>query len=133
MAPRLLLSVMLTAPLGCSVHSKVTPSHGASFVPSHNEPVCFLSGTLPSEFRYTVLGTVSATKRSYGSSSQLAKSVADEARGTGADAVINYIAGQRFKGPLPWRVTAPTAQGTLVKIEEGSPTLDCGSLGGELH
>jgi hypothetical protein len=77
------------------------------------------------------MGLVKATKRSYGGVDELDIAIANEARRIGADAVINLQASQRFKGPLPWRVTSPTGVGTAIKLTPESPKLDCAALRGK--
>ncbi|MDA0705706.1 MAG: SHOCT domain-containing protein [Proteobacteria bacterium] len=58
--------------------------------------------------------------------------MAREARQLGADALINLQASQRFKGPLPWRITSPTGDGQAVKVLPDSPKIDCLYMGGRL-
>jgi len=125
----LLISLTIAS---CGVRTKVEPLRGAAFVPSHNQPVCLFAGGLPSEFKFIELGTIKATKRTYGSTDELTSGMADEARGLGADAIINMQAGQRFKGPLPWRITSPTGVGTAIKLTPESPKLECGTIGGRI-
>jgi len=99
----------------------------------HNGPVCLLAGGPPKEVTYDIVGKIVATKRTYGSTDQLTPKMAREARKLGADAIIDLQAEQRFKGPLPWRVTAPTGDGTAIKVRADSPKLNCVEAGGKLN
>jgi hypothetical protein len=92
--------------------------------------VCILRGSLPTEYTFRELGRIKATQRTYGGVDELSRPIADEARRVGADAIINYDADQRFKGPLPWRLRAPTGMGIAVKLTSGPP-LDGAALRGE--
>jgi len=121
---------MLSLLSGCAVHTKAVPTKGAAFVPSHNHAVCMLPGLLPAGFQYFEVGRIAATKRTYGGSDQLIGEMANEARKLGADAVVNFHVGQKFKSPLPWRVVAPTGSGTAVKLKPESPAIDCAMMGG---
>lgn len=96
-------------------------------VAAHNHLVCLVPGDIGS--RYIVLGVIKATKRTYGSVDELNVAIANEARHIGADAVINYQASQRFKGPIPWRLTSPTGVGTAVKLMD-SGSVDCAAIRG---
>lgn len=118
---------------GCGTRAKVEPRRDAKVYAPNNGPMCFLAGALPTDVRYEVLGRVVATKRSYGSVDQLLPVMSREARKLGADAVINLQADQRFKGPMPWRVTAPTGDGTAVKIVSETPRFDCVAAGGQTY
>ena len=50
----------------------------------------------------------------------------------GADAIINLQTAQRFKGPMPWRITSPTGDGQAIKVLPESPKLNCLQIGGQL-
>lgn len=106
----------------------VTKTDHRAAAPAHNHSVCLLPGELPTTYQYVVVGTIKATKRTYGSVDELGAAVANEARHIGADAVINYSASQRFKGPIPWRLTSPTGVGTGVRLVSG--TINCAELRG---
>jgi hypothetical protein len=56
-----------------------------------------------------------------------------EAQKLGADALMSFEVGQRFKGPLPWRLTSPTGVGTAIKVLPDSPKLDCIQAGGKFN
>lgn len=96
-------------------------------IASRTGPVCLLAGGLPDGVQSTYIGEIHATKGSYGGSDQLMTPIANEARAIGADAVINLQTAQKFKGPLPWRVTAPTGKGSAVKV---NTPFDCAASGG---
>lgn len=116
---------------GCGgVRSKAEVDKRAKIYPP-TDRVCLLAGAPPSDIRYETLGRVVATKRTYGSTDELLPAIAYEARRIGADAVMNLQASQRFKGPLPWRITSPTGVGMAIKITSGQ-TLDCTQANGRL-
>jgi len=127
-----LIVLATTAVTACGTRAKVEPSLSAKLYVPNNGQVCLLAGALPSDVRYEVLGRIKATKRTYGSTDELFPLMAREARKLGADAIINLQADQRFKGPLPWRVTSPTGDGSAVKIVSETPRFDCATSGGRL-
>jgi hypothetical protein len=103
-----------------------------SYAP-HNRKVCLLAGNLPETMQAKQIGHIKATKGSYGGEERLMVPIANAARKVGADAVTNLQSEQRFKGPLPWRITAPTGDGDAMKFLPGSPPLDCAATGGRLY
>jgi hypothetical protein len=115
----------------CDVKIKTEPNTKAPIYSAHNDPICLLPGAPPAEVRYEVLGRVLATKRTYGSVDELSTPMIREAQKLGADALISFEVGQRFKGPLPWRLTSPTGVGTAIKVLPESPKLDCIQAGGK--
>jgi len=126
-----LLIALLVA--GCGgVTAKSSVKRDATLYPPNNGDICLLAGAPTSDVEYEVLGRVVATKRSYGSSDELFVPMALEARKLGADAIINLQASQRFKGPLPWRVTSPTGDGQAIKVLPESPPIECLLAGGRL-
>jgi hypothetical protein len=126
-----LMIVVLVA--GCGgVRAKSSIARDATLYPPNNGNICLLAGSPASDVKYEVLGRVVATKRTYGSSDELFPPMAQEARKLGADAIINLQASQRFKGPLPWRVTSPTGDGQAIKVLPDSPQIDCLQMGGKL-
>jgi hypothetical protein len=127
-----LIVLATTAVTACGTRAKVEPSYSAKLYAPNNGQVCLLAGALPSDDRYEVLGRIKATKRTYGSTDELFPLMARKARKLGADAIINLQADQRFKGPLPWRVTSPTGDGSAVKIVSETPRFDCAMSGGRL-
>ncbi len=118
---------------GCGgVTAKSTVEQSATLYPPNNGNICLMAGAPPSDVKYELLGRIVATKRSYGSSDELFIPMALEARKLGADAIINLQAAQRFKGPLPWRVTSPTGDGQAIKVATESPKIECLLAGGRL-
>ena len=118
---------------GCGgVSAKSTADRNAKIYPPNIADICLLAGSPPSDVQYEVLGRIVATKRTYGSSDELFPSMAHEARELGADAIINVQASQRFKGPLPWRITSPTGDGQAIKVLPESAKLDCLQAGGKV-
>src|SRR4051794_35588770 len=109
----LLFAVALTGCAGVKTKTELVGGKGAS-VTSRTGPVCLLAGGLPDGIQVVQIGRVKSTKGTYGGIDNLMKPMADEARRVGADAIINMQAGQRFKGPLPWRYNAPTGAGIAV-------------------
>ena len=127
-----LVGVTLAA---CGVHTKTVmeANDEARSYPAHNRRVCLLAGNLPEEMHAKQIGRITATKRSYGSEERLMVPIANAARAAGADAVTNLQADQRFKGPLPWRIAAPTGDGIAMKFGPDAPKLDCQVAGGILY
>lgn len=129
----LLVVIALTPCLALADGGVVTKTEivrGSPLENAHTRPVCILQGSLPTEYTFREIGRIKATKKTYGGVDELNRPIADEARRVGADAIINYVADQRFKGPLPWRLKAPTGMGTAVKLT-GGPPLDCAALRGQ--
>jgi hypothetical protein len=124
-----LLAVALCV-AGCGIHAKAIVDRNAKLYAPNNGSICLLAGAPPTDIQYEALGRIVATKRTYGSSESLFPQMAIEARRLGADAIINLQANQRFKGPLPWRVTSPTGDGVAIKVLAVSPMLDCTHAGG---
>lgn len=136
MKRKLMAAAMLPMALAaCGVHTKTVMESNdeARSYPGHNRRVCLLAGNLPEEMHAKQIGHVTASKRSYGSEERLMLPIANAARAAGADAVTNLQADQRFKGPLPWRVAAPTGDGILVKFGSDTPPLNCQAAGGMLY
>ena len=127
----LFLLLVAATIVACGTRAKTIEERGAKLYAANNGPICLLAGAPPTDIKYEVLGRVVATKRSYGSSDELLAPMAREARRLGADAIINLQAGQRFKGPLPWRITSPSGDGTAIKVLEGAAKLDCAHAGGK--
>ncbi len=129
---RQLVTIVLASAVvaGCGVRAKTEPNAKAKVYAPNNGAVCLLAGAPPTGTQYEVLGRVVATKRTYGSPEELYDPMVREAQKLGADALINLQAEQRFKGPLPWRVTSPTGDGTAVKIVPDTSAFDCAQVGG---
>lgn len=125
----IILVMSLTA---CGVRSKSVVDTGATLYPPNNGNVCLLAGAPPPDVEFEIIGRIVATKRTYGGVHELMPRMAQEARVIGADAIINLQADQRFKGPLPWRITSPTGDGQAIKVLAGSPQIDCLVFGGKL-
>ena len=113
--------------------AKFIKEDGAQTHPPNNGEVCVLFGPPPTEIQYEVLGRIVATKRTYGSTDELFDPIVREARMIGADAIINLQASQRFKGPLPWRVTSPTGDGQAIKLLPKSPKVELSSFRGKRY
>lgn len=130
----LLVAILIVTPsIGfAGARAKTAMVNGASAYPPNAGDVCILTGAPPADVKYEVLARIVATKRTYGGVSELFLPMLREARLIGADAIINLKAGQRFKGPLPWRITSPTGDGQAIKVLPESPGLDCTGIGGEL-
>lgn len=118
---------------GCGSYAKSSPIRGAKTYPPVFAPVCFLSGTPPTDVEYEKIGYVNSTKRSYGNTEDLFPLMANQARRLGADAIMNLHSGQRFKGPLPWRMMAPTGSGIAIKVLPDPSRLDCEKAGGHIY
>lgn len=118
---------------GCGVRARSDQLQGTRLYAPNNGGVCLLAASPPPEIKYEVIGRVVGTKRSYGGVNEILPAMAFEARKIGADALINMQTGQRFKGPLPWRITSPVGDSTAIKILPDSPPLDCLQAGGKLY
>jgi len=127
----LLVFLGIAARAECDVKTKTEPNTKATIYSAHNDPICLFSGAPPAEVRYEVLGRVVATKRTYGSVDELSAPMIREAQKLGADALMFFEVGQRFKGPLPWSITSPSGVGTAIKVLPESPKLDCIQAGGK--
>lgn len=129
-----LLLLIVSTLTGCGgIKTKTTlDKNGPASFQSHHNPVCLLAGSLPSEYKFIDIGRITSTKGTYGGSDEVVAAIAKEARRLGADAVVDLQASQRFKGPLPWRVTSPTGSGIAVKLDTTSPKLDCVAAGGKV-
>lgn len=97
----------------------------------HSDPVCLLAGGLPEGAKYQEVGRISAVKRSYGNVEDVFLALADEGRRIGVDAITGLQSGQR-RGAMPWRFSAPSGAGMLVKLADGSQPLDCVKVDGQL-
>jgi hypothetical protein len=130
---KILILVCVAALAGCAtgVKTKTELVAGAQ-VASRTGPVCLLAGSLPGEVPAVRIGRIKATKGTYGERENLMLPIANEARRVGADAVVELQASERIKGPLPWRVTAPTGDGFAVKFDAASAPFDCEAHGGRL-
>ena len=119
--------IVLLALAGCGGVVTKTTNLAQPGIP-HDRKVCLMAGGLPDSVQRAPVGTIAATKRTYGGTDEVLRAIADEARKFGADAVINLQADQRFKGPLPWRVTSPTGRGDAVRITSPDFTCEGGKL-----
>ena len=123
--------LLITVMSGCAVKAKSAIDKRSNMYPPNNGTICLLAGSPPADVRYEIIARVVATKRTYGSQDSLFEPMSREGRRIGADAIINLQASQKFKGPMPWRVAAPTGDGSAIKILPGSPRLDCEQVGGK--
>jgi hypothetical protein len=129
---RLAAMIFATTLSACGIKTKTTLAANAPPIQGRSGPVCLFAGSLPPEYKYIEIGRITATKRTYGSTDQVVRAIAAEARRLGAVAVINLQADQRFKGPLPWRIASPTGDGVAVKLMSESSELKCEDAGGRL-
>lgn len=130
---RTLLLVGMALVAGCTgMRTRTTLVDPLVPLQSSVSHVCLLAGSPPIDIRFMDIGQIKVSKRSYGGSDQVEAAMADEARRIGADAIAGVQTANRFKGPLPWRVMAPTGAGTAIKITSDSPPLDCVGAGGHL-
>lgn len=131
---KFLLLALVAAVAGCAsgvkTKTELVGGRNAS-VTARNGPVCMLAGGLPDGIQSVAIGKMKATKGTYGAVDNLMLPMADEARRVGADAIINLQAGQRFKGPLPWRYNAPTGAGIAVRFVDQAMPFDCAASGGQ--
>ena len=128
----ILFPVLLPVAALADARAKVEMKDGVQTYPPNNGEVCALSGPPPTDIQYEVLARIVATKRTYGNVDELYSPMIREARRIGADAIVNLQVGQKFKGPLPWRITSPTGDGQAIKVLPESRQLDCLGTGGSL-
>lgn len=128
MIMKTLLLVLLSALVGCGTVAKTSGLAGP--VSAYSGLVCVLPGTLPAGVASRQIGLVSASKGSYGGTDEVLLAMANEARRVGADAIVNAAASERFKGPLPWRVVAPSGHGVAIRLSDES--FRCEDSGGKL-
>jgi hypothetical protein len=93
-----------------------------------NGNFCLFAGAPASDVKYTIVKQVKLAKGSYGGVRELLPVFVAEAKGAGADAIINYAGTQRF-GFFPWRLVRPVLRGTAVKWDTPG-VVDCEKLGG---
>jgi hypothetical protein len=129
-----LFAAIVFALLGCGTKAKVVPAPNQTVVKASPETsqICFLRGGLPSSVKYTVIGQVKGSKKTYGHTEEVLVIMAWQAKKAGGDAVIDLDAGQRFGGVLPWDVVRPKGNGTVVKFDPGQKKFDCEENGGKL-
>jgi hypothetical protein len=127
-----LIPVFLALLGGCAsrnvVVAKVEPIGSAKEIAYQtvtHAPVCFLPDA--PDVPHVVVGRLVATKKSYGSVEQLTPVASRMVKRVGGNAVFSWSAAQKFKGPNPFRATAPTGTGVVVLV--GAP-FDCTKLGG---
>jgi hypothetical protein len=119
---------------GCSAHSpfiiKNTTDVTAvsqSKYPAHSNKVLVTSQTLPESAKFEVLEHIEVGKIWYGSSKNVALSLAERARAIGADAVIEY---KTWHQPSGFSWYAPHGSGKAIKILDKS-SVDRSSIKGE--
>jgi hypothetical protein len=91
---------------------------------------CFFSGKPASGYKYAVTGNLKVGKGTYGGVKDILPKLANRARGTGADAIINYTGSQRF-GFWPWRMVRPVVRGVGIKWADAKKP-DCAAAGGTI-
>jgi len=117
-----LACLLVLAVSACAARSQVRPQKGNSVAAaSHNEPVCFIQGPLPSSIEYQVIGQILGSKRWYGSSSEVLSVMANEARRVGADVVMKLVTGTDVN-VIAW--ARPVGEGTAVKLKD-KDSFDC--------
>lgn len=89
---------------------------------------CFIHGRPAGDASFTVVRKLKVGKGTYGKVTDILPQLALRAQRLGANAVVDYDAGQRF-GLLPWRLVRPVVRGTAIRWN-GTPPADCTALGG---
>jgi hypothetical protein len=89
---------------------------------------CFFAGKPPADQKYSVVKNLKVGKGTYGGVKDILPKLADRARKTGADAIINYTGSQRF-GFFPWRMVRPVVRGVGIKWADPKKPA-CAELGG---
>jgi len=89
---------------------------------------CLFAGSPPSDFKFTVIRKLKVGKQTYGSVKDVLPGLVEQARSSGADAIISYNGSQRF-GFFPWRMVRPVVTGTAIKWVTAVPK-DCKAQGG---
>lgn len=128
----IILAAVLLA--GCSAHNPfiITDTEDVSAVsqnryPAHSNKVLITPQTLPQSEKIEVLETIEVGKVWYGSSKNVAFSLAERARAIGADAVIEY---KTWNQPSGFSWSAPHGSGKAIKILDAS-SIDISSIAGE--
>jgi hypothetical protein len=104
------------------------PEVTASAEASAGTDMCFYAHRPTGDARFTVVGPLKQGKQTFGSVRDLLPRLAAQARADGADAIVDYDAGQHF-GFWPWRLVRPIAHGTAIKWSGPAP--DCTASGGK--
>ena len=119
---------------GCSAHSPFITKNtenvttvSQSRYQAHSNKVLVTSETIPESEKIEVLETIEVGKVSYGSSKDVASSLAERARAIGADAIIDY---KTWKQPSGFSWFAPHGSGKAIKILDKS-SIDLSSINGE--
>lgn len=118
----------------CGTRAKIIPAANQSYVQASapTKQVCFLRGGLPEGVKYEVIGKVIGYKKTYGNTEEVLNRMAEEAKKSGADAVIDLDAGQRFGGIMPWSTVRPKGNGIAVRYGQGQKPIDCERLEGKI-
>lgn len=91
---------------------------------------CLYPAKPSAEFKYAEIKAVKVAKGSYGGVTDVLPVLVAQAKGLGANAIVNYAGSQRF-GLLPWRLVRPIVRGTAIKFEGAAP--DCAKSGGTTY
>ena len=108
-----------------------SPPSQDSALPSTPREICVLAGLPPSSVDFIFIRHVKLGKGTYGSVDELVPRIAEQARGLGAHAIVDFTGSQRF-GFWPWRVVRPVVRGTAVKWS-APETVDCVGIGGTFY
>ena len=128
---KLTLAASLVTLLAVTASAAHAADPSAAATPSSVGGQICITPVDPPSGQYTIVKQLRLGKGSYGSVDEAIVMLAEKARKSGADAVINYTGSQRF-GFWPWRFVHPVVRGTAVKWTAGS-TFDCVASGGSLH
>lgn len=123
-------AVLIAAMLaGCAARSRTKTAKDVQPTPPYTGPVCFLPSPLPQDVKATPIGQLLASKRWYGSTTEVLQAAADEARRSGADVVAHVKTGHDINA---WSWARPVANGDSYRLDDGV-TIDCVKLGGTLR
>ena len=118
----------------CSAHSPMIVKNTENVTavsqtryPAHSNKVLLTSETLPKSEKIEVLEAIEVGKVWYGSSKNVALSMAERARAIGADAVLEY---KTWHQPSGFSWFAPHGSGKAIKIHDKS-SVDLSSIKGE--
>jgi hypothetical protein len=112
--------VLLIIMDGCGVHGIANMENtnemkyiSSNKYPAHTQKIFITKETLPAAVKYEVLATIDVGKITYGSVTDIEKTMAQETRSIGGDAIIELKVW--FK-PAAWAWAAPQGSGKIVKI-----------------
>lgn len=133
MKQQIFIGTLALGLVACSAHSPfivanttdVKPA-AAQHYPAHSRKVLMVSGPLPANVKYELIGDIEIGKVWYGGSAKVLQELAERARELGADAVIDA---KTWHQPSGYSWAAPHGSGKAVKILNAEEIRDFSALG----